>query len=71
MSWSSAFYFGASTTVLMPIETITFEATDVAGFAAHDPLPVFAAGSNTPVFDFSGEPNFTPLTEGAQFNVEC
>ena len=70
MSWSSAFYFSASTTVLMPIETITFAATDVAGFEASEQLPVFAAGDNTPVFDFSGEPIFSPLTEGAQFNVE-
>ena len=71
MSWSSAFYFGASTAVLMPIETITFEATDVASFAVHEQLPVFASGGNTPVFNFSGEPVFSPLTQGAQFNVEC
>ena len=73
MPWSSAFYFGGSAgeTVLVPIETITFAAADAAGFAALEPSSVFETGDSNPAFNFTGEPVFHPLTDGADFNVEC
>ena len=72
MPWSSAFYFGsAGETVLVPIETITFAATDAAGFAALEQPSVFETGDSNPAFNFTGEPVFHPLTDGADFNVEC
>lgn len=73
MSWSSAFYFGGGVgeTIRVPIETITFAASDAAGFETFDPSPVFQTGDDIPAFDFTGDPILFPLTDGADFNVEC
>lgn len=73
MTWSSAFYFGGSAgqTVLVPIESITFSATDAAGFKLLEQSSVFETGDEIPAFDFTGDPVFLPLTDGADFNVEC
>ena len=71
MPWDSAFYFGASQTVFVPIDTIEFDAVDLSEFSVEQDQPIFGYTPDQPVFDFIGEPKFEPIGEGADFNVQC
>ena len=72
MAWSSAFYFGGgeTRTVKVPVTSITFEARDTASFVASDDAPRLMTVDPVAAFDFSGEPRFTPLNTGAQFDAD-
>ncbi len=73
MPWSTAFYFGGDggETVFVPIETIEFEAFELAAFELIEQSPAFEAATDMPIFDFTGNPVFEPIADDAEFNVQC